>query len=126
MHQEAKLIHAHDTHVYAHAPGIKWSFFTRALKHFGLFILKEFRVWRLVCYIFFALIPYFKNFAMSYGRVSAFVNKVSGPIIIYLFGTYLASLPDFVVIPLVFFPAKKVMPALVLVMCFNAVRLLMI
>lgn len=125
MHVDAHLTHTSEihSHKHHHRTKIKWLFFTNALTGFVTFLVREMRVWRIICYVLFAIIPYFKKFIMSFDVVQKGVRIVEGPIIIYLFGTYLTSLPYFVVIPLMFFPLNKVMPALAVIMCFNFVRL---
>lgn len=85
-----------------------------------------------VTYVFYALYSFLSEFIMN---IEIFENTkifavifgfIFGPIVVYLFGTYLTALPYYIVIPLMFIDYKKVMPALVLVMCFNFIQLLAI
>lgn len=85
-----------------------------------------------VTYVFYAVFSFLYSFIVN---IEIFENTkiftiifgaLFGPVLIYLFGTYLTMLPYYVVIPLVFFDYKKVMPFLLLVMCINFIQLLAI
>lgn len=108
---------AHSNH--HHSTGIKWSFFVNGIKNFFLTILRELRLLNIVAYVLYFLTTFFTKFAMGYTAVKIVVAAISGPITIYLLGTYLTSLPEYIVVLLMFFPKKFVMPLLILTMVFN-------
>jgi hypothetical protein len=120
LYMHAEVHHPQIVHSNEHqSTRIKWSFFVNGIKNFFLTILRELRLLNILAYVTYFLTTFFTEFAMGYKTVQVVVSVISGPIIIYLFGTYLTLLPNYIVILLMFFPKKMVMPLLILTMVFN-------
>lgn len=93
-------------------------FFVR-FKNNLMSILYGLKIWRIIFYIFYAVVSFVLQIKVVIEEVIIFTKPLSLslgyfkiPIIVYFIGTYFTLLPNYIIFILVFVPYKFVMPIL--------------
>ena len=108
------------------------NFFIR-IKKLSQSAIGESRIWRPVLYVAYAAASFLIGLKVIIDEIlfkgkplSLSLGALQAPLLIYLAGTYLTLLPNYIILILVFLPIKKVMPLLALISFISFLSLLAI
>lgn len=108
------------------------NFFIR-IKKLAQNAMRESRTWRPVLYVIYAVTSFLIGLKVVIDEIlfkgkplGLSLGALQAPLLIYLAGTYLTLLPNYIILILVFLPIKKVMPLLALISFISFLSLLAI